>query len=48
MTKLDRDRDNAIWVECEKILKRKAPTSNNDWSFKTEIVNQAKLNLGKY
>lgn len=42
MVRLDRDRDHALWVACEKIMGKPVPTSGMEWSFRAEIVEQAR------
>ncbi len=45
MTRLDRFRDADVWRECERILGKKAPTSDGTWAFPAETVDQAKANI---
>jgi hypothetical protein len=45
MVKLDRTKDAALWLECERLAGKKAPTSDASWSFKAELVSQARSNL---
>jgi len=45
MTRLDRERDRDLWLACERIMGKPAPTSGMEWSFRTEIVDQAKAGV---
>jgi hypothetical protein len=45
MTRLDRSRDADLWAACEKIMGRKAPTSDFSWAFAKEVVARAKASL---
>lgn len=42
MVRLDRINDAALWAACERIQGKPAPTSNNSWAFRAELVQQAK------
>lgn len=46
MVKLDRERDHALWLECERVQGKKAPTSGLDWSFRAEVVAAAREAIG--
>lgn len=45
MTKLDRERDRELWLECERLQGKPAPTSGMDWWFRSEIVDQARKEM---
>jgi len=45
MTRLDRLKDREIWMECERIRGKKAPTSDVSWAFPDELISQAKANI---
>jgi hypothetical protein len=42
MTKLDRERDAALWAACELVMGRPAPTSGMTWSFLNTVIEQAR------
>lgn len=42
MVKLDRERDEALWLACEAVMGKKAPTSDGTWSFRKSVVEQAR------
>lgn len=42
MVRLDRVKDAGLWAACERIQGRAAPTSDNSWSFRAELVAEAK------
>jgi len=42
MVKLDRDRDRQLWEACEAVMGKKAPTSDMQWSFRADIVEEAR------
>lgn len=46
MIRLDRERDHDLWLECERIIGKPAPTSGMEWSFRAEVVDQARSSLG--
>lgn len=46
MIRLDRERDHDLWLECERIIGKPAPTSGMVWSFLTEVVDKARATLG--
>lgn len=46
MVKLDRENDHDLWLACEAVTGRKAPTDGFEWSFRREVVDQARLRLG--
>lgn len=41
MTKLDRDRDRDLWLRCEAVMGKPAPTSGIEWWFRDEVIKQA-------
>lgn len=41
-TKLDRERDRDLWLACERIMGKPAPTSGFDWSFRNDVIAQAR------
>lgn len=45
--RLDRSNNDeaALWAECERLMHKKAATSNWHWSFPTSVVAQARANL---
>lgn len=45
MVKLDRQRDEALWLACEAAMGKKAPTSDTTWSFRKSVVDQAQAQL---
>ena len=45
MVKLDRERDAALWLACEQVQGKKAPTSDTQWSFRQSVVEQARASL---
>jgi hypothetical protein len=45
MVRLDRDKQPELWAECERIMGKKAPSGGWEWSFRAEIVEQARANL---
>lgn len=47
MERLDRSRDTDLWTECERIMGKKAATSDWAWSFPAHIVAEARTNLAK-
>jgi len=47
MVKLDRDRDEALWLACERIMGKKAPTSDGTWSFRKSVVEQARASMAQ-
>lgn len=47
MERLNRIRDEALWKECERIQGKRVPTEGADWSFKAEIVAQARAALAE-
>lgn len=42
MTKLDRQLDAELWKACERVMGKPAPTSDNTWSFRDEVIEQAR------
>lgn len=42
MVKLDRDRDRQLWEACEAVMGKKAPTSDMQWSFRADVVEEAR------
>lgn len=42
MVRLDREKDRALWDACERISGKKAPTSGFEWSFRADVVEQAR------
>ncbi|MBN9335068.1 YdaU family protein [Devosia sp.] len=47
MVKLDRERDEALWLACEAVMGKKAPTSDSAWSFRKSVVEQARASLAQ-
>lgn len=47
MIRLDRERDHALWAECERIQGKPAPTSGVEWSFLADLVDKARSSVGK-
>lgn len=47
VTKLDRERDRDLWLACEKVMGKKAPTSNNEWWFKDAVIAEARQQAGE-
>lgn len=45
MLAIDRSFEPDLWLECERLMGKKAATSNLRWSFPGEIVDQARENL---
>lgn len=45
MTKLDRERDRELWQACEKVMGKKAPTSGFEWTFRNDVIDQARKEL---
>lgn len=45
VTKLDRERDRDLWLACERVMGKKAPTSNNEWWFKDALIADARHQL---
>ncbi len=45
MVKLDRVRDEALWLACEAVMGKKAPTSDSTWSFRQSVVDQARASI---
>ncbi len=43
--KLDKSLEGDVWAECERIMGKKAPTSDWSWSFPAEVVETARANL---
>lgn len=46
MTKLDRERDADLWKACERVMGKKAPTDGFEWSFRNDIIGQARELIG--
>lgn len=47
MVKLDRERDEALWLACEAIMGKRAPTSDGTWSFRKSVVEQARASMAQ-
>lgn len=47
MERLDRLRDEELWLACERIQGRQAPTSDSSWAFKKSIVDQARSEISE-
>lgn len=47
MIRLDRDRDAALWAECETQQGKKAATSDTNWAFRADVVEAARSSLAK-
>lgn len=47
MIRLDRDRDAALWAECETQQGKKAATSDANWAFRADVVEAARSSLAK-
>lgn len=45
MVKLDREKDRDLWLACEAVMQRKAPTDGFEWSFRQEVVDKARAAL---
>lgn len=45
MERLDRMRDEDLWLACERIQGRPAPTSDSSWAFKKSVVDQARSEI---
>lgn len=45
LTRLHRDRDAKLWLECERLLGKEAPTSGLEWSFAADVVEAARQAL---
>lgn len=45
MVKLNRVSDEALWLACERVQGKKAPTSDSTWSFRQSVVDEAKASL---
>lgn len=47
MVKLHRDNDEALWLACEAVMVKKAPTSDSTWSFRKSVVDQARASMAQ-
>lgn len=45
MVRLDRVKDAGLWEACERIQGRQAPTSDDSWAFRAELVEQARRSV---
>lgn len=45
MVRLSRSTDESLWLACERIMNKRAATSNDGWAFPAEIVAQARKEL---
>lgn len=45
MERLDRFRDGELWLACERIQGKPAPTSDSSWAFKKSIIDKARAEI---